>query len=297
MIRRVFGVIFIAIGLLMLAAVGNHWFRWDLPFPMKSVDIKEQIAAGDIRHVNVRSGSSDVTVTRSDSDQIKVHLTGKAFSGFSKNVDLEIEQRRDTLELNVVWPKGPFFIIWADLQLTVELPEKKWDGVDIELGSGDTEVAGIKSGKIKVSTGSGDSRLTEAYADEIQIKAGSGDIETSRFESAVLEVEAGSGDIVLKDGTAAIRGRTGSGNIVVAAAQLRHDVNLTTGSGDVEVRLSQAPESLQVDYEGGSGEGRIHWDGFQIERFDEDGDVIRGKFGDGGTLLKVRTGSGNFTLY
>jgi lia operon protein LiaG len=77
---------------------------------------------------------------------------------------------------------------------------------------------------------------------------------------------------------------------------LLHDADLSTSSGDVKINLEREPKSLTVDYRGDSGVGKIKWDGFQATETEEDDKIIKGTFGSGETMLKVSTGSGDFTL-
>lgn len=54
-----------------------------------------------------------------------------------------------------------------------------------------------------------------------------------------------------------LQGKTGSGNIVVKADNFQYSADLETGSGDVIVNVAKKPNSLAVDFQAGSGEGKI----------------------------------------
>src|SRR5690606_29702818 len=141
-------------------------------------------------------------------------------------------------------------------------------------------------------SGSGNQRLSHVKAaDEIQLDMGSGNATVDTFEAASLTFEASSGNVKLLDGSAAITGNIGSGNIHYHTARLAQDVRLRAGSGNVEIGLDEEPSSLKVEFRTGSGDSDIDWEGIKYD-IKEEGDVS-GQFGDGAVMLEVSTGSGN----
>jgi lia operon protein LiaG len=58
--------------------------------------------------------------------------------------------------------------------------------------------------------------------------------------------------------------------------------------------LDEKPDSLSVDFKGGSGEGTVDLDGLSYEEKSED--EILGKIGSGKYMIKARTSSGDFEL-
>lgn len=247
--------------------------------------------------------------------------------------DVTLQQRGGAIEVNAKQQGGwGIGMSVSNLKLTVEVPQQLWRELAVSTGSGELTATDVAADLVRMSTGSGDMALEQIVAqsgdfrvgsgevqgrdirtDTLVVKSGSGDIElTSLFgskatlsngsgnisvvdyELSELSLDASSGDIELQDGTAQVKGRTGSGNIELQVDELRQDTDLDSGSGDIDVKLADAPQSLEVRYDGGSGRGRIGWDGFVQDG--DDRQKIRGAFGNGDVLLEVRTGSGNFTL-
>lgn len=260
--RRLFGIILVIAG---VAGLYHVWSGGDISLHRigallsREVNIEKAVDVGAVEHIRIHTDSANVRIVKGESEQAYVRLQGSAGRHYADNIDLHVEQQGDTLELGLEMPeKFWFFFNFANVTLEVTLPEKQWNTVDVETGSGNITIDGL--------------------------------------ETDSLAFDAGSGNVKLIDGQAEIKGKVGSGNILVETRELLHDADLKTGSGNVTVKLAERPESLHVDYRGGSGQGRIQWDGFVYELESDERDVVKGSFGSGEVQLYVRTGSGNFTL-
>jgi len=281
MSSKLIGVILIAIGVVSLFWTANSSKGSGaelFSFGTKHIAIEKSIDARELSSIGIFVGSPDVTVTRGGSEQIAVRLSGDIGKKRADEFQLHADSHGDTLRLNVELPSG--FNWWAqsrNVNLNVELPDKIWDSVKIESGSGDIKAERIESRTLRVHTGSGNIDLDEYTVDNLTFRAGSG-------------------DVTLAQGKSAIDGETGSGNITIEAEQLRHDTNLKSGSGDVTIRLSDDPESLAIDFKAGSGEEQVKRSGMKTEAVNSERNGIKGKFGSGQTQLKVRTSSGDITL-
>lgn len=281
MMSRWTGIFLIAAGVLLLLFSFNPtniaWGNFSL-FNTKEVDLQRSASATNIQNVLVDTESANVNVTHGRSDQIKVRLHGKVSSKYVNDVDLKVEPQGDTLRLEVYTPDG---FDWGmhqfNVALTVELPEKLWKSV-------------------KVQTQSGNVTVKEIESKEIALQARSGNLAADHYKSDVLTFTTESGNVDLSEGKSAIQGETKSGNIQVELNELQQDTDLKAGSGNITVNVENEPESLAVDYRGNSGNGRIDWTRMTYEEKDEDGEIIKGSFGSGEVKLKVRTGSGNFTM-
>lgn len=294
------GAVLIAIGIFGLISVSGQkdgfWNDW-FSFGADNIHIEKRLDAADVRNVFIQTGSANIEVVAGNSDQIVVRLDGRVSSRMADRIDIKVKPGRDKLELGIERPDHSG-LGWFQFRasLTVELPKKEWDSIEVKVGSGNAKVEDIAGMDIRVGAGSGNIRLTEAKADKIDVHTGSGNITAEEFEAEQLQFQTGSGNVKLTDGWANLKGQTGSGNIKVELDELTHDAELRAGSGNVTVNLNNAPESLAIDYHANSGNGRIKWDGVKYDEKSERGNLLRGKIGNGETKLAVRTGSGNFTL-
>ncbi|AJY75194.1 DUF4097 family beta strand repeat-containing protein [Paenibacillus beijingensis] len=315
------GILLIAVGVILLVLTftskggyANSWFS----FGTEAIDLEQTVEPAGIAKLNVSTNSTDVELVRGSgsADQIQVRLEGKVRSGAADQTKLVVEPKGETLSVGVERPRGynwGFYV--PEVTLVVELPEKQWDTVKIytgsgdltadelsgnsvtaEVRSGDIDLTNIKAADLNVSASSGDVTVTGLTADEASLEAKSGDITAQRYSAGRLAVHASSGDIKLKDGEAALVGETSSGDIDIDAAGLLHNTDLNARSGDVTVKLSSPPQSLAVDFESSSGEGRIQWDGMKYEEKNDEENRIKGSFGAGDVKLTVRINSGDFDL-
>lgn len=268
-----------------------------LSFGMNKVDIAESFDAGRYRNVAIEVGSSDVNVVRGSTDKIEVRLHGKTDKGNAGKIGLKSESKGDTLEFGIEKPDGmQLGFRMISLTMTVELPEKEWNELNVKAGSGDVDVAEFEGTSVEAEASSGNVELSASVAKKIVLKTGSGDVKASGFKADKVAFDSKSGNVVLEDGDAELEGETDSGDIRIELDELLRDTDVSAGSGNVTIELGREPESLTVDYRGKSGNGKLGWKGFDYREKDEEGHTIRGAFGTGGTKLKVATGSGNFTL-
>ncbi|WP_127590270.1 DUF4097 family beta strand repeat-containing protein [Paenibacillus lautus] len=315
------GVLIVVAGVLLLLFTMNPMnifsdVQFGFSFNTKKINEEKTLAADDFRDLTLQTGSTDIEITKGNADEIKVRLNGKVSTKNADQVKLKVEPNGDMLVIGVDVPDGiEFGVHIMDIDLSVELPERQWAAAKIESGSGDIEIGNmhgdavtvkagsgnihvqeVNAGSLTVHTGSGDIEAMEIEAESFTLESGSGNIEAERYHSTTVNFQNGSGDVELKDGESAVQGKTGSGNIQLEAERLIYDTDLQAGSGNVTVDLVQEPSSLEVDFQGSSGEGNIEWSGIRYEEKDEDESRLKGTFGNGDVALKVRTGSGNFTL-
>lgn len=315
------GFLIVAAGVLLLIFTMNPRnifsdIQFGFSFDTKKINEEQTLDANDYRDLTVKTGSIDIHVVQGATDQITARLNGKVSSKDADQVKLRVEPNGDSLTVGIEEEHGiNLGISIMDLQLTVELPEKNWetakiesgsgeievesvlgDGVTVKAGSGNVHVQQVNAVELSVHTGSGNIEAEEIEAESIALQSGSGEISADRYHAKQLNFQNGSGNVELSDGEAALQGKTGSGNIRVDMDRLIQNADLRAGSGNVSIDLDEEPSSLEVDFQGSSGEGKIEWDGMRYEVKDEDKGRLKGTIGSGDVLLKVRTGSGNFKL-
>jgi hypothetical protein len=182
----------------------------------------------------------------------------------------------------------------------------------IDTGSGDV-VLGSAKGETSIDTGSGDV-IVRRLVGNGTVDTGSGDVTVQKISAGRISIDTGSGDVTLQDGVAGkVIAETGSGGIRVIAVELE-ELAADTGSGDVTVQGSLA-RAKRVTAETGSGD--IWIKGGPDAQFDIASDqgsgellvgysdavlrkdgrkVVGAKRGDGHTVIRVETGSGDCSI-
>ncbi|WEK54392.1 MAG: DUF4097 family beta strand repeat-containing protein [Candidatus Cohnella colombiensis] len=293
--RKFTGLLLIGFGIIVLVYILNpsdgkrgDWFGLS-----KEINEQRTAEASSLHHLTIDADSTNIRYVKSSSntDKVVAKLTGSS----SRQVELLVEEQGDKLKITVdSSQRGIIFWGFNNLTLDIEVPEKHWDTLHVETGSGKIEAEQTTADVVVLNTGSGNIDVKGIVAEEIRLEVGSGNIEVNDFKSKELKFQTGSGNAKLFDGAAAIVGGTGSGNIRIEVEELLYGADLHTGSGNVTVLTAKQPMDLRVDFQGGSGNGKVRYNAFQISS--QDRDQLEGTFGTGEKLLKVRTGSGNFSL-
>jgi Toastrack DUF4097 len=282
------------------------------------VDLDVSTGAGDIEVHSGAVGSVQVT------GRIKV-------SGWSGNVDekvrrLEqnppIEQNGNSIRIGYITDSELRRNVSIDYQIVVPQAtsltshtgsgDQKIDEIkgplEARSGSGDMHISSIGS-RVEAHTGSGDLQMNSINGD-VRARAGSGNIQGDGVAGA-FDAETGSGDVGLRQtASGEVRVRTGSGSVNLNG--VRSMVNADTGSGDVDIEGTPGGE-WRLSAGSGTIKLRIPREaGFDLDASTSSGDIelshsvavsgnisrhsIHGKAGNGGSLVEVRTGSGNIEV-
>lgn len=149
----------------------------------------------------------------------------------------------------------------------------------IELRSGDGSInAADISGELKAHTGDGSVRINNVRG-RVALDSGDGSIHvTGRVEDLTVH--------------------TGDGSIVVEADEgstMRTNWDVTTGDGSIVLRV---PPDFDADIDASSGDGRVRSevDGLENSRSEGGREWIKGRIGQGGHVVKLRSGDGSITV-
>lgn len=283
--------------ILLLAGLVGGGFTFagsDLSFGLKEVDIRKEIPAAGIARLKVEFGSMDVALVKGKADVIEAAATGKANGKALKKIRVELVKEGDTAILKSDADTGfTMGLNIVNVNLEISLPERQYDSIIVDSGSGDISFEGLKASVLELDNGSGNVEISEVEADGAKIKTSSGNLSIEESRMNELETTVGSGNIRLTDVEGAIRAKTSSGNIRVELDALMHPLEARSGSGNVTIQTKKAPESAAVSYSTGSGTFRIDWGGGE-KKGDADTDTI--VFGNGEIPVRLSAGSGNISL-
>jgi hypothetical protein len=274
---------------------------------------REPAVAGPVE-LDVATGSGGITVRSGPPGVVritgKIVASGRFLGGASEEEVRALEQnpplRREGDHIRLERPSQDGVSI--DYEIVVP-PDTR---LRAETGSGDCDVRGVHA-DVDVTTGSGDLVL-EDIGGAVRASTGSGSVRARRVAGS-FDAQTGSGDIgAVLTGPGDVRARTGSGSAeirgvsgglavdtgsgdVVAEGVPRSPWQLGTSSGNVRVRLPRQV-SYDVDLSTGSGDIEVGRPVATTVQGAVDGDShhIAGRVGAGGPLIKVRTGSGDVSI-
>lgn len=282
------------------------------------VDLDVSTGSGDI---DVHSGAvGSVQVTG------RIKVSGWGDNGEEKVRKLEqnppIEQNGNSIRIGYI--SDPELRRNISIDYTIVVPQAT--NLTAHSGSGDLKIDGIK-GPLAARTGSGDLHISN-LGSRVEAHTGSGDLRLENVNGDVLartgsgniqgdgvaggfDAETGSGDVTLRQTAAGeVRVRTGSGGVDLHG--VHGMLNADTGSGDVTVEGAPGGE-----WKLGAGSGTIKLllpssAGFNLDASTSSGSIslnravtvsgnisrhsVRGKAGAGGSLVEIRTGSGDIEI-
>lgn len=173
----------------------------------------------EIKSVNVEWVSGNVTVTRSEDDCLYIIEDGNA----RKSDALVYKIIGDTLEIEFKRSRFGIFGINADSSknLTLKLPEKQYNTIDINSVSADVDIKNVNADKFDLETVSGEIEIAQSVFSNLEIESVSGNSDIYLPDSASFraEVDTVSGDFstdfaVTKRGESYI---CGNGDMLISA--------------------------------------------------------------------------------
>jgi DUF4097 and DUF4098 domain-containing protein YvlB len=271
-----------------------------------SLDSQSQIAREEKRftvsgrpaiHVTTFDGS--IQIQSWDKPEVLVEIEKRGATREAVDA-LEIKSSQDgnTIELEVKKPRtetfsGIGFHHSASARLIVSLPRR----ADVQARSGDGSILIERvDGRIEGHTGDGSIRAVDVNG-ELTFHTGDGSVTVEGAEGR-LDLETGDGSVNVTGKLTSVRLHTGDGSIVYRAdpgTTMTEDWEITTGDGGVSLYL---PAEFGAELDAHTGDGGIRndlavgaSDGGEVSRR-----TVRGRLGDGGKRLRIRTGDGSIRL-
>jgi len=176
----------------------------------------------------VRAGAGHVTITAEDTDVTTVELTPLNSPGEESVAQARVEQRRDSVVVDVPRHRTGLFRQGPLVGVTISCPT----GTHLEVKADASDVRAIGTfGNSVLTTGSGDIDV-ETVTGTAKVKSGSGTVSVGQVDKTLL-VTTGSGDVSVHQSGRVATLTAGSGDISIG--ELVGEVITKTGSGDIEV--------------------------------------------------------------
>ncbi|WP_191562051.1 DUF4097 family beta strand repeat-containing protein [Metabacillus idriensis] len=287
-------------------------------FNAKEVFDEKVISNKEIKNIEVALSSADLTFHQTSDEDIKVELNGKVNKKYKDRFQLEVEEKGNTLEIALSGEdrlEFNFGINIVDKNVDVYLPERVFDkihgksssgdikGTDMQAkeevvlnsNSGDVALEHSKSAeRMMLKTSSGDIQSLKNSAEDFELKTNSGDLTIRDQQGKETVLDTSSGDITISEALGNLKADSSSGDILIENSELTGNIDAEATSGEISIEFDKEPSSMEIDFNGGSGEGTVELEGLSYEEKSED--EIKGKIGSGKYKLKVRTHSGDFEL-
>jgi DUF4097 and DUF4098 domain-containing protein YvlB len=264
-------------------------FQFDITSPVRLV---ARIDDGSLEIVGTRSQEIRVTVVKKARGP-----SAEAAAALLEHIVIDTEQDEETVRLEV---KSGSAWKWDDegfgprhLQADVEIRVPQQTDLELTTQDGRIIIENIE-GRIQAETGDGRVRLRDV----------TGDIQARTSDGSIIGVGLdGPIDVATDDGRIELEGRfqklaaiTSDGSIKIRCGDEtpspKEDWHIRTSDGSISITL---PRDLSAELEAIASDGRIVNE-LRFTEADEDKHRVKGKLGEGGNLIYVKTSDGRITL-
>jgi DUF4097 and DUF4098 domain-containing protein YvlB len=247
-------------------------------------------------HVSTYDGAIDIQSWDKPDVMVEIEKRGPTRESVNE-LQIKSSQDGDTITLEVPRPNEAFHLVGMRQSPTarfiVWLPNRS----DVTARSGDGSIiVQHVNGRIDLHTGDGSIKATGTTGD-LSLTTGDGSVVAEDVQGRLV-VDTGDGAVNVSGIVSRLRLHTGDGSIVyraLAATEMSDDWEITTGDGAVLIYL---PSGFGAELDAHTGDGSIQNDlgiaagqGGEISRR-----TVRGRLGEGGRRLRVRTGDGSIRL-
>lgn len=218
-----------------------------------------------------------------------------------ENVHVESKQDGNRIDVEVRKPEHDVIFLGIghmtpSAKLIVTMPRE--GNIFAKSGDGSIRIDRVR-GRLELRTGDGSIRGNE-IAGQIAVSTGDGSVTIDSAEGD-LDVDTGDGSVRVEGKLSGVKLHTGDGSVTLRAesgSAMKDGWSITTGDGGVNVSL---PSDFSADLDAHSSGGSVRSEFKSAEQAEDDGSresrhTLRGKIGEGGKTLKIRTGDGSIRI-
>ncbi|MGX4668043.1 DUF4097 family beta strand repeat-containing protein [Cerasibacillus sp. JNUCC 74] len=232
-----------------------------------TVSETKEVEAKEISNLKIDLINEKVNIVPTKEAEIKIELKGKSNEPDRKH--LNIDKQGGTLTIQKKrehFKKFVFFERSDSLTLTVHLPKKEYESIQVEVNNGSIKADHITVKNMKVSGDNGKIFLRDVKTDQ-------------------TNVGTTNGSVLLKDISGKLKGKTNNGKISLLTVDLDRSLDFTTNNGTIEIKTENEPTNVTYDLRVGNG---------NIQVFDEKNwDTV---IGNGKNLIKASTDNGDIEI-
>lgn len=259
---------------------------------------EKSIQRGMAANLYIETSSSEV-ILKKTTDRDDIHVT------YYENEDITYDfiDTDGTLKIiekdNKKWYqmlKINFSI--QDTPLIVEIPEDRWEEININTSSGDILIDEINCQELNTETSSGEIKANNLTAKkEASFDTSSGDIDLFEILSESISIDTSSGETNISDinNSANINIESSSGDISIKNSVLANQLTIDTSSGETEISNVSA-NNMNIESSSGDIEfSRADASDYKIDT--SSGDVFGTIKGDNNTVSFItETSSGDVSV-
>ncbi|MEN6390945.1 MAG: DUF4097 family beta strand repeat-containing protein [Syntrophomonas sp.] len=274
------------------------------------VDETRSFSVDGLSEINVNCSSPKVSIIPIDGSEVIVHLYGKSSSN---KAGLDTSVAGKSLMIKYYQPKTYIINLsktGEDLRLDVSIPRTYTSDIVAGTSSGDLNIEGFNLNKLVAETSSGNLYMKSFTSQNCELRSSSGNISVDNGSSDSFRGESSSGEIKLsnlqaKDSvctsssgaivadkiTGSFKADSSSGEVIVQYIAFENDIDISTSSGEVSIRLPQ-PANFILNAQTSSGAIR---NTFPLAGY-YDRNHMTGTVGNGVNKINLVTTSGDISI-
>jgi len=245
-------------------------------------------------HFTTQDGEIDLVGTTDKQVSVNVETVGWKIG--ADDVAINEHQTGDNVEIEIRTPRDHHWFIsfgvdHRSIHITVHVPVDS--DIDVHTGDGHINASNVK-GESRLDTGDGTIRA-DHFQGNIHLHTGDGRIEGFDFDGTVF-ADSGDGHISVRGRFDRLDLHSGDGSIeatVESGSRMTGPWTLRTGDGHINMRL---PENFAANVDAHTGDGRVTLSYPVTISGTIDRGTIRGKMGNGGDTLMLRSGDGSISI-
>lgn len=278
MLRKLFGVLLIGIGVLFLMgniARMNGFDGWRHG-PTESIQDQKTLSGDGVKKIRVESDMAAIRLIPSHDQQISVVLEGEPEARRKDDLVFQVDQQADLVQVELrIKAKGSFFSFphfrSNQMELTVFLPKQLYDEVAIETNVGSIDIDQLEASRLDVETDVGK-------------------VSVRRFSGEKASIHSDVGLIQVEKSKAAFYLITHTGRVDINLDSIERDIFIQSDTGKVDVVALKAPEALNLRLKSDVGGISADIPGLTMEAKTEH--QLSGRIGSGGPTVDIRTDVG-----
>jgi DUF4097 and DUF4098 domain-containing protein YvlB len=212
-------------------------------------------------------------------------------------ITVTASQRDNRIELEAKRPeresRGFGFHVSTSARLIVSVPRRA--DIFVKTDDGAIRIERV-NGRLELRTGDGSIRANDVSG-ELVLNTEDGSVVVDGAEGRLV-LETGDGGVNVAGQLTAVRMHTGDGSVVYRASpgvSMSDDWDISTGDGSVSLYLPRG-FSAELDAHTGDGSIKNDLDVVRASTTETGRRTVKGRLGDGGRRLRIRTGDGAITL-
>jgi hypothetical protein len=248
-------------------------------------------------HLVTFDGSIEVRTWDRDEVLVEIQKRGQTREDVD-SIEIKADQSGDRVQVEARRPQGGDVLLGIGVhisrsaRLVATVPRRA--NVLARTGDGTIRIDRV-DGRIELRTGDGSVKGSELKG-AVTVDTGDGTVTLQDVEGA-LDARTGDGGVSASGRLDAVRVRTSDGTVTLRAepgSAMSDDWDVSTGDGSVVVYL---PGGFEAAIDAHTDEGRVSADReMDVKSERADRRTLRGRLGNGGHTLKVRTGDGGISF-